>query len=68
MSDLYALLDALNHADSAQIDAVLATVVKVEGSAYRRPGARMLIPLLVRSLEPSVVAAWSKTWPEKLGG
>ena len=25
-------------------DVVLATVVKVEGSAYRRPGARMLIP------------------------
>jgi xanthine dehydrogenase accessory factor len=45
MSDLYALLDALDHANSTQIDTVLATVVKVEGSAYRRPGARMLIPL-----------------------
>jgi xanthine/CO dehydrogenase XdhC/CoxF family maturation factor len=45
MSDLYALLDALDQANSAKIDAVLATVVKVEGSAYRRPGARMLIPL-----------------------
>jgi xanthine/CO dehydrogenase XdhC/CoxF family maturation factor len=45
MSDLYALLDALDQASSAKIDAVLATVVKVEGSAYRRPGARMLIPL-----------------------
>lgn len=45
MSDLYSLLDALDQASSANIDAVLATVVKVEGSAYRRPGARMLIPL-----------------------
>ncbi|MGA3799509.1 XdhC family protein [Pseudomonas fluorescens] len=45
MSDLYALLDALDQANSTKIDAVLATVVKVEGSAYRRPGARMLIPL-----------------------
>lgn len=45
MSDLYSLLDAVDQASSANIDAVLATVVKVEGSAYRRPGARMLIPL-----------------------
>ncbi|VVN49456.1 XdhC family protein [Pseudomonas fluorescens] len=45
MSDLYSLLDALDQAGSEKIDAVLATVVKVEGSAYRRPGARMLIPL-----------------------
>jgi xanthine/CO dehydrogenase XdhC/CoxF family maturation factor len=45
MSDLYSLLDALDQANSTKIDAVLATVVKVEGSAYRRPGARMLIPL-----------------------
>ena len=44
MSDLYALLDALDQANGTKIDAVLATVVKVEGSAYRRPGARMLIP------------------------
>jgi xanthine dehydrogenase accessory factor len=45
MSDLYSLLDALDQASSEKIDAVLATVVQVEGSAYRRPGARMLIPL-----------------------
>lgn len=44
MSDLHTLLDALDQASSTKIDAVLATVVKVEGSAYRRPGARMLIP------------------------
>ena len=44
MSDLYCLLDALDHADRGNVDVVLATVVKVEGSAYRRPGARMLIP------------------------
>ncbi|WPN49180.1 XdhC family protein [Pseudomonas sp. P8_241] len=50
MSDLYALLDALDQANSTKIDAVLATVVKVEGSAYRRPGARMLIPLFGQSV------------------
>ncbi|NNG64705.1 XdhC family protein, partial [Pseudomonas fragi] len=44
MSDLYGLLDALDQADSNNVAVVLATVVKVEGSAYRRPGARMLIP------------------------
>lgn len=44
MSDLYCLLDALDEADRGNVDVVLATVVKVEGSAYRRPGARMLIP------------------------
>ena len=44
MSDLYGLLDALEQADSNNVAVVLATVVKVEGSAYRRPGARMLIP------------------------
>ncbi|VVO13478.1 XdhC family protein [Pseudomonas fluorescens] len=50
MSDLYALLDALDHANSAKTDTVLATVVKVDGSAYRRPGARMLIPLYGRTV------------------
>ena len=44
MSDVFCLLDALDHADRSNVDVVLATVVKVEGSAYRRPGARMLIP------------------------
>jgi xanthine dehydrogenase accessory factor len=43
MSSLNALLDALLAERSAGRDAVLATVVKVEGSAYRRPGARMLV-------------------------
>lgn len=38
------LLQALDELTTGQQDAVLATVVKVEGSAYRRPGARMLIP------------------------
>lgn len=38
------LLAAVQAARHAHEDCVLATVVKVEGSAYRRPGARMLIP------------------------
>ena len=49
MSERQALLAAL-----AQLpvddEVVLATVVKVEGSAYRRPGARMLIPRVGRSV------------------
>lgn len=40
-----ALLGAIAAVEREQGQAVLATVVKVEGSAYRRPGARMLIPL-----------------------
>ncbi|WP_341304453.1 XdhC family protein [Pseudomonas sp. TMP25] len=43
MSGLNALLDALLTERDAGREAVLATVVKVEGSAYRRPGARMLV-------------------------
>lgn len=46
MNDLSRLLDALGAAQSEGQDAVIATVVKVEGSAYRRPGARMVIPQL----------------------
>lgn len=43
MSDLVSLLDILLEERDAGRDCVLATVVKVEGSAYRRPGARMLV-------------------------
>lgn len=42
-SGLNTLLDALLAEREAGREAVLATVVKVEGSAYRRPGARMLV-------------------------
>lgn len=43
MSQLSALLNAIQQAQHQQDNAVMATVVEVEGSAYRRPGARMLI-------------------------
>lgn len=43
MSQLTALLQAIDQAQAQQDDAVMATVVQVEGSAYRRPGARMLV-------------------------
>jgi xanthine/CO dehydrogenase XdhC/CoxF family maturation factor len=43
MSGLNTLLDALLVEREAGREAVLTTVVKVEGSAYRRPGARMLV-------------------------
>jgi xanthine/CO dehydrogenase XdhC/CoxF family maturation factor len=46
MNDLSSLLDALDRAQAEQQEAVIATVVKVEGSAYRRPGARMIIAQL----------------------
>lgn len=41
MKDLQEILSAWRESDPAQL--VLATVVGVEGSAYRRPGAHMLI-------------------------
>lgn len=43
MKELSAILDALSAAEERGEEAVLATVVRVKGSAYRRPGARMLI-------------------------
>lgn len=43
MHELHAILDTWRTLDAANRDAVLATVVHVQGSAYRRPGARMLI-------------------------
>ncbi|MBC7750572.1 MAG: XdhC family protein, partial [Candidatus Saccharibacteria bacterium] len=43
MSSNQPLLKAIVNIDAEESEAVLATVVKVEGSAYRRPGARMLI-------------------------
>ncbi|TDV63413.1 XdhC family protein [Pseudomonas sp. LP_7_YM] len=43
MNDLSTLLGALDQAQRGQQEVVIATVVKVEGSAYRRPGARMVI-------------------------
>ncbi len=45
LSGTSALLSAASALQRDKGQAVLATVVKVEGSAYRRPGARMLIPL-----------------------
>lgn len=46
MNDLSRLLEALDGARAHQQNAVIATVVKVQGSAYRRPGARMVIAQL----------------------
>lgn len=43
MSELTAILARWRDAGRDRHDAVLATVVHVRGSAYRRPGARMLI-------------------------
>jgi xanthine dehydrogenase accessory factor len=43
MNELQAILDAYQETRMRGEGAVLATVVSVAGSAYRRPGARMLI-------------------------
>src|SRR4051812_2815568 len=43
MRDLLDILAAVQALDAAAGPAVLATVVRVEGSSYRVPGARMLI-------------------------
>ncbi len=43
MKELQAVVDAAREAERSGKAAVLATVVKVQGSAYRRPGARMLV-------------------------
>ncbi|MGJ7518819.1 XdhC family protein [Pseudomonas baetica] len=50
MSGLNDLLHAIDSAARDGEETILATVVKVEGSAYRRPGARMLIPLHGRTV------------------
>ncbi len=43
MHERAAILDLWNAAHSAGIEAALATVVEVKGSAYRRAGARMIL-------------------------
>ncbi len=43
MKELQAILEAIRECRQSGETAILATVVQVEGSAYRRPGARMLL-------------------------
>jgi xanthine dehydrogenase accessory factor len=43
MTELHAILNTWRSIESAHRDAVLATVVHVAGSVYRRPGARLLL-------------------------
>jgi xanthine/CO dehydrogenase XdhC/CoxF family maturation factor len=43
MTDLEHILPLWNELETSGADYVLATVVAVEGSSYRRPGARMLL-------------------------
>jgi len=43
MKDIATILEAYGAALQANIPCALATIVSVEGSAYRRPGARMLV-------------------------
>ena len=43
MKDFKAIVEAFKNVDLNQRKAALATVVKVRGSSYRSPGARMLI-------------------------
>ncbi|KYP14716.1 XdhC/CoxI family protein [Flavihumibacter sp. CACIAM 22H1] len=43
MKEINAILQAYEKAEADHLQAALVTVVKVEGSSYRRPGARMLV-------------------------
>ncbi|HVZ83260.1 MAG TPA: XdhC family protein [Terracidiphilus sp.] len=43
MTDLERILPLWHELESTGVDSVLATVVGVEGSSYRKPGARMLL-------------------------
>jgi xanthine dehydrogenase accessory factor len=43
MTETQAIIDSYRRAAAGNVRAALATVVRVEGSAYRRPGARMLV-------------------------
>ena len=44
MTETRAIVERYRQLVAGGVDAALATVVRVEGSSYRRPGARMLIP------------------------
>lgn len=43
MKEIKAIIDGYDHLDRPTTQAALATVVRVEGSSYRRTGARMLV-------------------------
>jgi xanthine dehydrogenase accessory factor len=43
MKEIKAIISAYDKLDKASIHAALATVVRIEGSSYRRTGARMLV-------------------------
>lgn len=43
VKEIKAIIEAYEQAQAADIRTALATVVHVEGSSYRRPGARMLV-------------------------
>jgi xanthine/CO dehydrogenase XdhC/CoxF family maturation factor len=43
MTETQSSIDSYRRAAAENVGAALATVVRVEGSAYRRPGARMLV-------------------------
>ena len=43
MKEIKAIISAYDKIDQTKTRAALATVVRVEGSSYRRTGARMLV-------------------------
>lgn len=43
MTETHAIVEAYRQASAENVRAALATVVRVDGSAYRRPGVRMLV-------------------------
>jgi xanthine dehydrogenase accessory factor len=57
MSEFDAILGALN--ETPRESAALATLVRIEGSSYRRPGARMLALSGGRRVGPPMIWATS---------
>ena len=45
MKEIKAIINAYNSIDFSTVKAAMATVARVEGSSYRRTGARMLVQL-----------------------
>jgi xanthine/CO dehydrogenase XdhC/CoxF family maturation factor len=43
MTETQTIIEAYRRARAENVRAALATVVRVDGSAYRRPGARMVV-------------------------
>jgi hypothetical protein len=60
MKEIKTIINAYQSTNHYKERLALATVVRVEGSSYRRTGARMLVSENGSFLEESVVVAWKE--------